>query len=228
MGELRQRARPLAWSSVRRPQHEALRAAQRPLQPFIVVAIYAIAREARRGIQPRKWTFFWVARCKLPSWVGYLDRSGPYGSAGACTQSDGAVDIVFAPEGRDTSPLTDPERALAQWFVDRERSVSDMVKAAIIQNYSRLQQAYSHGVEGADHMPEILSPKDLERLVGLYAVNVHQIEKDATPYLGFELGCTWDEEHGLGVLMHGLRVIEVGGADTAILLWLAERDAERG
>ena len=74
-------------------------------------------------------------------------------------------------------------------------------------------------------MPDIFSADDLKPLVGLYAVNVHQIEKDALPYLGFEFGCTWDSEHGLGVLRHGTRVVEVGGADTAILLWIAERDA---
>jgi hypothetical protein len=46
------------------------------------------------------------------------------------------------------------------------------------------------------------------------------------PYVGFEFGCTWDDEHGLGVLMHGERVVDVGGAETAFLLWIAERDAE--
>jgi hypothetical protein len=64
--------------------------------------------------------------------------------------------------------------------------------------------------------------------VGLYAVNIHQLDNDGVPYVGYEFGCEWDEEHGLGVLMHGTRLIEVGFADTAILLWIAERDAEEG
>jgi hypothetical protein len=59
-------------------------------------------------------------------------------------------------------------------------------------------------------------------------VNVHQVQKDGIPYVGFEFACTWDEEHGLGVLMHGTRTVEIGGADTAFLLWLAEVDAEKG
>jgi len=40
------------------------------------------------------------------------------------------------------------------------------------------------------------------------------VEKDGIPYVGFEFGCTWDEEHGLGVLMHGTRTVEIG--DTAM------------
>jgi hypothetical protein len=31
----------------------------------------------------------------------------------------------------------------------------------------------------------------------------------------------------LGVLMHGTRVVKIGGADTAFLLWIAEEDAAK-
>ena len=73
-------------------------------------------------------------------------------------------------------------------------------------------------------MPDIDSADDLRALIGLSSVNIHQVQKDGIPYAGFEFGCSWDREHGLGVLMHGTRTVEIGGADTAILLWIAERD----
>ena len=57
---------------------------------------------------------FQTAKTRLASWAGYLDRSGPYGGPGPAERSDGTVEIVFAPEGRDTSPLTDHEQALEQ------------------------------------------------------------------------------------------------------------------
>lgn len=74
-------------------------------------------------------------------------------------------------------------------------------------------------------MPDVKSIEDFRDLIGLHAVNIHQVEKDGIPYAGFEFGCTWDAEHGLGVLMHGTRTVEIGGADTAILLWIAKEDA---
>ncbi|HLI65970.1 MAG TPA: hypothetical protein VKU90_06365, partial [Caulobacteraceae bacterium] len=90
----------------------------------------------------------------------------------------------------------------------------------------RLQALYGYDPdEQAQYMPDLAGPDDLRRLIGLYAVDVHQVRNGAAPYLGFEFGCTWDDEHGLGVLMHGTRIVEVGGADTAFLLWIAERDA---
>lgn len=76
-------------------------------------------------------------------------------------------------------------------------------------------------------MPAASSPNDLRALINLHSINVHQVVKNDLPYAGFLFECTWDDEHGLGVLMHGTRVVEIGGADTAILLWIAEADAER-
>jgi hypothetical protein len=42
-----------------------------------------------------------------------------------------------------------------------------------------------------------------------------------------EFGCTWDKEHGLGVMTHQTLVIEIGGADTAFLEWIAKRGLEK-
>lgn len=173
--------------------------------------------------------YSWVAAITFPSWKGYLDRTGAYGGPGDSASSDGSVELVFAPEGRDSSPLTEQEVALVDWFLENERSVSDAAKAAIVQKYPYFQGRYGYSPsEKAEFMPDISSVEHLRLLIGLYAVNIHQIEKDGTPYIGFEFGCTWDEEHGLGVLMHGTRPIEVEGSDTARLLWIAERDARLG
>lgn len=44
---------------------------------------------------------------------------------------------------------------------------------------------------------------------------VLSVEKDGEAYIGFEFGCPWDREHGLGVMTHAGRVVEVGQADTS-------------
>jgi hypothetical protein len=50
--------------------------------------------------------------------------------------------------------------------------------------------------------------------------------RDARAYLGFSFHVAWEPEHGLGVMVHGRRIVDVGGADTSFLEWIAERDAE--
>jgi hypothetical protein len=68
---------------------------------------------------------------------------------------------------------------------------------------------------------------DLRKNVDLRSLKFHDVESGALPYIGFELGCSWDDEHGLGVLMHGTRVVKIGQADTALLEWIPEGDAKK-
>ena len=100
------------------------------------------------------------------------------------------------------------------------------MKTAVFKAYGELRESGDFSPQEAEELlPMLTTPGDLQQLIGLYVVNVHQIAKDGIPYLGFEFGCTWDQEHGLGVLMHGTRVVAVGGNDTAGLLWIAKQDA---
>jgi hypothetical protein len=55
-------------------------------------------------------------------------------------------------------------------------------------------------------------------------LNIHVADGGDLPYIGYELGCTWDEEHGLGVMMHGTRLVAIGQADAALHLWVAQKD----
>ena len=113
-----------------------------------------------------------------------------------------------------------------QWFLEHEADVSAAAKAAIFNAYGELRESGDFSPQEAEELLPVIANADaLRQLIGLYAVNVHQIANGGMPYLGFEFGCTWDQGHGLGVLMHGTRAVAVGGADTAGLLWIAEQDA---
>ena len=173
--------------------------------------------------------FFWTAKAQLPSWAGYQTRNGPYGSISSDEPSDGLVTITFAPEGRDESPLTEQEHASVQWLLDHEAGVASAVLEGLLAEYPRLQRVYGYErAERETYMPDVSSTEDFRQLIGLHDVSVHPLLKEGLPYLGYEFGCTWDGEHGLGVLVHGSRVVEVGGADTAFTLWIAKRDAAVG
>jgi hypothetical protein len=78
----------------------------------------------------------------------------------------------------------------------------------------------------AEYFPCVEVADDIKRVVGIVSVKIHQVAKNGIPFIGVEMGCSWDEEHGLGFLLHGDKVVEVGGADTAILLWLARQHAD--
>jgi hypothetical protein len=167
---------------------------------------------------------FWTSKAQLPSWAGYQSRYGPYSSVSSAAPSDGSVTITYAPEGRDTSPLTEDELASVQWLLDHEGAIASALLNALLAEYPKLQEDYDDDERG-EYMPDVSHADDFRALIGLHHVHVHPLVKDGIPYFGYEFGCTWEEEHGLGVLMHGTRVVQIGGADTALLLWLAKRDA---
>jgi hypothetical protein len=111
-------------------------------------------------------------------------------------------------------------------LLDHEAEVASAVLEGLLAEYPRLQQLY--GYEEAERetcMPDVSSTEDFRQLIGLHNVHVHSLLKEGLPYIGCEFGCTWDGEHGLGVFVHGTRVLEVGGADTAFDLWIAKGDA---
>ena len=175
----------------------------------------------------RERDLWWKAEVCLPSWQGFQSRRGAYAARDSLDVSDGMTELVFAPEGRGVEPLQPDEIELVQWVIDRESWLSAALLEALLQEYPRLQELYGYeGDERAELMPDVRSIDDFRRLIGISSVYVHQLRNDGTPYVGFELGCTWDDEHGLGVLMHGARIVKVGGADTAFTLWIARRDAE--
>jgi hypothetical protein len=171
----------------------------------------------------------WTTKAQLPSWIGFQTRNGPYGSISSDSPSDGWVTTAFVREGRDESPLTEQERASVQWLLDHEAEVASAVLEGLLAEYPRLQEVYGYeGAEREEYMPDVSSPEDFRQLIGLHEVHVRQLLKEGLPYIGYEFGCTWDGEHGLGVLMNGSRVVEVGDADTAFTLWIAKGDAGVG
>lgn len=56
-------------------------------------------------------------------------------------------------------------------------------------------------------------------------LHLHQVTRDAIPYIGIELVCPWDEERHLGALMHGRRVVGLGEVAIASSRRIAEQDA---
>lgn len=178
-----------------------------------------------------RWnTCLWTGTVLLRSWAGFQSRRGAYGSLSAHIESDGSAGLNVIPQDDDarTPPL--PEQANAfGYLVDHEQTVSDSIQRAIFSRYPSMRDSYGYSEEeAADLMPEIDGIEKLRSLIGLSNICVLPVAKSGIAYIGFEFGCTWDCEHGLGVMTHKDRVVEVGGADASFLEWIAEDDAAVG
>jgi hypothetical protein len=156
---------------------------------------------------------YWVGHVPIPSWAG-LTRS---------PDLTAYVEIEI-PEDWEGGGLPPILRSAFEWFLANEALTVEPVTGAILAACSKLQS--DHG-EDAD-TPASPSPHDLNdlgSLIDLRMLYFHNVANGDLPYIGYVFGCKWNREHGLGVLMHGLRPVEAGGADVAILVRVARRDA---
>jgi hypothetical protein len=112
--------------------------------------------------------------------------------------------------------------------------IRDAIVAAIFEGYpARREDLLGQGFVDEAEMPALERPEQLKSFIGLSTVHVLRVALDDAAYVGFELGCTWDEEHGLGVMTHLGRIVafpqmgigKVNGADFASEDWVAEEDA---
>jgi hypothetical protein len=171
--------------------------------------------------------YAWTGKILLPSWRGFQARQGAYGAVSSRKASDGTAHLDVIPlEDRGTQSPTPEQAAAFQFLIDHEPAIHSSVLHAIFGAYPGMQYSYDYDDEEAEElMPAIDTPDQLKRLLGLSTVNILPATKDGVAYVGFEFGCTWDSEHGLGVMTHRERIVKIGGADASFLEWIAEKDA---
>lgn len=167
------------------------------------------------------WTKYggWEGHVRLPAWAGFLARGGAYGAASSPSPSDGVVLLnVGPPEGMAPSePSTAQGRAFLHQL-DHGEAVVAAVLRALPTYYEELRprwEDFYSAEEMACLMPPVGAPEEFRRLIGLSGMHVHPWQREGLGYVGLEFGCTWDEEHGLGVMLHGSRVVDIGAADTS-------------
>jgi hypothetical protein len=169
----------------------------------------------------------WTGRVRLASWQGFQSRCGSYGSLSSSEPSDGSVGLVLGPEGRGTEAPTEQEATALRWLLNNEAKVQRSILKYLLAAYPSLQAEYEYPEDEATRvMPLVSDEQGFRSLIGLHSVYLHPLSRAGLPYIGFEFGCTWDDEHGLGFLLHGDRVVRSGGAETSFLLWMAREDAE--
>lgn len=169
---------------------------------------------------------YWTTTINLPAWRGFQSRRGPYASRDTTESSDGTVEISFAAPDNDQNlqPSFEQENAY-QFLVNEQVQIRDRILDAVFQEYPRFQDYYSDD-EVAEFAPAIDDPGELRGLIGLHSVHVLETVRESVAYIGFEFGCSWDPEHGLGVMTHRSRILKIGGADTSFLEWIAAADAK--
>lgn len=162
----------------------------------------------------------------LSAWSGFQSRRGPYASVDKTAPSDGNVKIDVGGDMVADEPVVTQEHVNAYNFlVSNQDTIKNSILEALLNEYKNLQELYDYDPEtAADIMPDVNKVSEFESLIGLSSVHLMNVSKDGTAYVGYEFGCNWDDEHGLGIMTYQDRVIEIGAADMSFTSWIAKKD----
>jgi hypothetical protein len=171
----------------------------------------------------------------LRSWRGFQSRLGAYGASNSTQESDGTARLsVPPPAGVAERPPAAEQANAVRYLLAHEEAIRDALLGAIFEEYPVIRERLlGQGFVDASDMPALQRPDQLKSHIGLATVHVLPVVKKDAAYIGFEFGCTWDDEHGLGVMTHQGRIVDlprmgigkVNGGDLASEEWMAEEDA---
>lgn len=136
------------------------------------------------------------------------------------------MELSFGPEAALSVTPYDPDVSrmpadyqceAMRFHLEHGEEVYAAVLAALKPYYEEMRPRYRNFLGDAFEslMPALTVATDLSRLIDLCHVHIHPWTKDKVGYVGLQFGCTWDQEHGLGVMMHRDRVVEIGGTDVS-------------
>ncbi|MBP6699541.1 MAG: hypothetical protein KA175_18115 [Flavobacteriales bacterium] len=163
---------------------------------------------------------------ELSIWKDFQNRSGVYAARSAQEVSTGLFKLDVGGDMVVESPSIGPEHLAAyEHLLSQQEQVQSSILARLLNWYSELRPKVFREVEAIGwSMPEVYQTGDFRKLIGLSSIHLMNAQRDGLAYVGYEFGCSWDEEHGLGLMLHGNRVVDLGHADSSFLTWVAEED----
>jgi hypothetical protein len=150
----------------------------------------------------------WTGKDVLDSWSGF--RAGEEDKI-----SDGLVELeVPRSDENDVKPGPPAAEYAAAYghFKERLTEVQGAVLKGIFEMYAPLLLKWRTTYP---ELPELRRVEELRDHVRLLHLQFHPWAMNACAYIGMSFRCSWDEEHGLGVILHKSRVVDVGTRNTA-------------
>jgi hypothetical protein len=145
------------------------------------------------------------------------------------TDLNGVYDLDIGGDMAEDNPVIAQEHIDAyNYAIQNQSSIRESIIRILMEKYPEMKSEYGYDQDEAEEfMPDVKNKEGFKDLIGLLRVHIMNVFKNGTAYTGYEFTCTWDEEHGFGVMMHKDNVVEMGGADMSFLTWVAEEDMEK-
>lgn len=125
---------------------------------------------------------------------------------------EGAIEIDISDLHDGNQPAESQWKAL-EYFNDNQAHVLNSICKGVFDKKAELIDIYDEYEEdeyGGYGIPDWKTPEDIARYISISSIYVLDDEKDSYAYVGYSGACSWDSEHGFGVMTHKDRVLIVG------------------
>lgn len=157
-------------------------------------------------------------KINLPAWSSYQITQGAYNSSDQNVSSKAIFKIIIDSQ-TESGPISILESQVAaiKYLQNNDERIKDVVIDSLFDIFPNLS---NYG----EPLPEIENKAYFKDHIHLSNVLPLDAEKDGVAYIGLEFECTWEEEHGLGIMIHKDKVVDIGDAVSASDIWTAFKD----
>lgn len=122
---------------------------------------------------------------------------------------------IFDKDYEEITELTNKHKEYLVYIEENQEEILTNILKELLNIYPTLQKRYNYSeVDKPDFMPDLNSIEGFSSLLSPHTIYILEKEGEL-PYIGFLLGCSWDSEHGLGIMTYKKQVEDIGGAETA-------------
>lgn len=163
-------------------------------------------------------THDWKGKDVLTAWIGYYTRDPDYDdemNEDEKAKADGAFEFeIERLDEDDQNPRPPAPEQLAAYAYLKEHQVEirDKVLTAFLALFYKVSKQWLKHDPDLE-LPKIETIEDMKENILFQCFYMHPYAKDGVAYTGLSFACTWDEEHGAGVLLHKDRIIDIGQAE---------------
>lgn len=158
----------------------------------------------------------WICTLALPAWKPFLH-----------SDDSGQIEVVLVTEDAgDKSRPTELQLAALSHLHDNQSELFADLEAALRKYYDEVHPSYAQYVDEPESvLPDNPDAAQFYAMHELQCIFIHPIAVQGVAYVGFSFRGIWEMEHGIGILTHNRRIVAAGGADTAFLTSIVEKDA---
>ena len=127
---------------------------------------------------------------------------------------------------KDYDPLIEQINAI-DFLAQNGKEIKNALLDKVFSEYPLLEKELIECVgidEYRELIPKVNNPLDCAKVFGVAGVTIFPTHKDGYSYIGIQGGATWEEEHGIGFIVHKNRVIYLGSASDALTDLEARKD----